>query len=183
VLALLYLTLALVLTGALALRAVTQQSFYSAVWETIAGACPWTLQTTFDICNVVRCSSAMLVTSEQHRHVSGPPVHEVNSVVHAICIGVGIDWTFASLDEAAAHTVYGFAGRAVAVAVSLGGVCITALLLGIVSEQISHWIEDLKRGRSEVGVHSVNLLNNIVCMDRSRIMCSIAILQDATLCQ
>jgi ion channel POLLUX/CASTOR len=65
---------------------------------------------------------------------------------------VGIDWTFASLDEAAAHTLYGFAGRAVAMAVSLGGVCVTALLLGIVSEQISHWIEDLKRGRSEVGV-------------------------------
>ena len=64
--------------------------------------------------------------------------------------GVGIDWTFASLDEGAAHTVYGFAGRAVAVLVSLGGVCVTALLLGIVSEQISHWIEDLKRGRSEV---------------------------------
>lgn len=64
---------------------------------------------------------------------------------------MGIDWTFASLDEAAAHTLYGFAGRAVAVAVSLGGVCVTALLLGIVSEQISHWIEDLKRGRSEVG--------------------------------
>lgn len=38
VLALLYLTLALVLAGALALRAVTQQSLYSAVWETIAGA-------------------------------------------------------------------------------------------------------------------------------------------------
>jgi hypothetical protein len=38
VLALLYLTLALVVVGALALRAVTQQSFYSAVWETIAGA-------------------------------------------------------------------------------------------------------------------------------------------------
>lgn len=37
-LALLYLTLALVLAGALALRAVTQQSLYSAVWETIAGA-------------------------------------------------------------------------------------------------------------------------------------------------
>ena len=36
-LALLYLTLALVLAGALALRAVTQQSLYSAVWETIAG--------------------------------------------------------------------------------------------------------------------------------------------------
>jgi hypothetical protein len=70
---------------------------------------------------------------------------------HGTCAGVGIDWTFASLDEAAAHTLYGFAGRAVAVAVSLGGVCVTALLLGIVSEQISHWIEDLKRGRSEVG--------------------------------
>jgi hypothetical protein len=37
VLALLYLTLALVLAGALALRAVTQQTLYSAVWETIAG--------------------------------------------------------------------------------------------------------------------------------------------------
>lgn len=64
--------------------------------------------------------------------------------------GVGIDWTFASLDEASGSTWSGFVGRAVAVAVSLGGVCITALLLGIVSEQIGHWIEDLKRGRSEV---------------------------------
>lgn len=37
VLALLYLTLALVFIGALGLKSVTQQSFYSAVWETIAG--------------------------------------------------------------------------------------------------------------------------------------------------
>lgn len=41
--------------------------------------------------------------------------------------------------------------RSVAVLVAIGGLCVTALLLGIVSEQISQMIEDLKKGRSEVG--------------------------------
>lgn len=100
VLALLYLTLALVFIGALGLKSVTQQSFYSAVWETIAG--------------------------------------------------VGIDWTFASLDDSSGSTWGGFLARSVAVLVSLGGLCITALMLGIVSEQISHVIEELKKGKSEV---------------------------------
>lgn len=151
-LALLYLTLALVLAGALALRAVTQQSLYSAVWETIAGAAALRLPQTACMTDssfrpqldATRRRPAQLAQSRGSRIL-------VVSQIDGSRAGVGIDWTFASLDEAAAHTLYGFAGRAVAVAVSLGGVCVTALLLGIVSEQISHWIEDLKRGRSEVG--------------------------------
>ncbi len=38
-LALLYLTVALVLMGALGIKAVSNQSFSSAIWEAIAGAC------------------------------------------------------------------------------------------------------------------------------------------------
>jgi hypothetical protein len=103
-------------------------------------------------CATQPCSVAGLYDSEQHtRTPRANAQHGAADHAHA---GVGIDWTFASLDEAAANTVYGFAGRGVAVLVSLGGVCVTALLLGIVSEQISHWIEDLKRGRSEVGIQT-----------------------------
>lgn len=71
--------------------------------------------------------------------------------------GVGIDWTFASLDDTSGSTWGGFLARSVAVLVSLGGLCITALMLGIVSEQISHVIEELKKGKSEVRAASLAL--------------------------
>ncbi len=65
--------------------------------------------------------------------------------------GVGIDWTFASLDDSSGSTFAGFLARSVAVLISLGGLCVTALMLGIVSDQIGQMIEGLKKGKSEVG--------------------------------
>ncbi len=65
--------------------------------------------------------------------------------------GVGIDWTFASYEDVGSTMLAGFLARSVAMLIALGGLCVTALMLGIVSEQISHMIEDLKKGRSEVG--------------------------------
>ncbi|CAL5222099.1 g4408 [Coccomyxa viridis] len=60
--------------------------------------------------------------------------------------GVGIDWTFAG--EAVEYG--GFLVRGTAVLVSLGGMLVTALMLGLVSEAIGDKIEDLKKGRTEV---------------------------------
>ncbi|EIE23062.1 hypothetical protein COCSUDRAFT_584, partial [Coccomyxa subellipsoidea C-169] len=60
--------------------------------------------------------------------------------------GVGIDWTFAG--EAVEYG--GFLVRATAVFVSLGGMLVTALMLGIVSDAIGDKIEDLKKGKSDV---------------------------------
>jgi hypothetical protein len=42
------------------------------------------------------------------------------------------------------------AGQVVALVVSVGGMLVTALMLGIVSETISDKIEDLKKGTSDV---------------------------------
>ncbi|EGB11092.1 hypothetical protein AURANDRAFT_22280 [Aureococcus anophagefferens] len=65
--------------------------------------------------------------------------------------GVGIAWDWASaagrLDPGSAR---GVLTRVVAVAVSLGGMFVTALLLGIVSEQITEKVEHYRKGKSDV---------------------------------
>jgi len=96
--ALLYLTLALVAFGGLALYAVSTEPLDTAVWESLAG--------------------------------------------------VGIDWTFAS--DAENETISGWSTRVVAVVTSVGGMLVTALMLGIVSEAIGEKVDDLKKGRSDV---------------------------------
>ncbi|GMH39161.1 hypothetical protein BSKO_07059 [Bryopsis sp. KO-2023] len=63
--------------------------------------------------------------------------------------GVGIDWTF-SEEAGSGRGFSGVATRVVATIVSLGGLLVTALMLGIVSEAISEKVDEMKKGVSEV---------------------------------
>ncbi|KAK9868350.1 hypothetical protein WJX84_002514 [Apatococcus fuscideae] len=60
--------------------------------------------------------------------------------------GVGIDWTFAEGDGPGSRLLV----RLMAVGVSVGGMLITALMLGIVSDAIGDKIEAFKKGKSDV---------------------------------
>jgi len=60
--------------------------------------------------------------------------------------GVGFDWTFIIKDGEHA----GLSARVVAFLTSLGGMLVTALLLGIVGEAISDKVDDMKKGKSKV---------------------------------
>lgn len=57
---------------------------------------------------------------------------------------VGVDGTFSSATE------HSSLARFVAVASALGGIFITALLLGIVSNAVGDYVDDLKKGKSDV---------------------------------
>jgi hypothetical protein len=94
ILALLYVSLAMVLVGGLLLYGVSSTGFGDAIWENVAL--------------------------------------------------VGIDFTAASATESS------LSARVVAVASALGGMFITALLLGIVSDAVGDYVDDLKKGRSDV---------------------------------
>ena len=59
--------------------------------------------------------------------------------------GVGFDWTFIGDEEHA-----GLLPRIVAFMTSLGGMLVTALLLGIVGESISEKVDEMKKGKSKV---------------------------------
>ncbi|KAK9820268.1 hypothetical protein WJX72_008313 [[Myrmecia] bisecta] len=61
--------------------------------------------------------------------------------------GAGIDWTFADGDDDKGPS---FLARLMAVGVSTGGMLITALMLGIVSDTIGDKIEDMRKGKSDV---------------------------------
>ena len=100
VLALLYVSIALVVGGAGFMFAVSASPFGDAVWEALAG--------------------------------------------------VGIDWTFASEAENDWLSVSGLLTRIVAIITSLGGMFVTALLLGIVGDAIAEKVDDLKKGKSDV---------------------------------
>ncbi|KAJ1450332.1 hypothetical protein M885DRAFT_448106 [Pelagophyceae sp. CCMP2097] len=65
-------------------------------------------------------------------------------------VGLGIDWTFASAAESDFYSASGLLTRLVAIVSSLGGMFITALLLGIVSDSVAGRVDDLKKGRSDV---------------------------------
>ena len=94
ILALLYVSIAMVLVGGLLLYGVSSTGFGEAMWENVAL--------------------------------------------------VGIDFTAASATESS------LSARVVAVASALGGMFITALLLGIVSDAVGDYVDDLKKGRSDV---------------------------------
>jgi hypothetical protein len=94
ILALLYVSIAMVLVGGLLLFGVSSTGFGDAIWENVAL--------------------------------------------------VGIDFTAASATESS------LSARVVAVASALGGMFITALLLGIVSDAVGDYVDDLKKGRSDV---------------------------------
>ncbi|KAH8065799.1 hypothetical protein JL722_182 [Aureococcus anophagefferens] len=108
VLALLYVSIALVLVGGGLLYGVSATGFGDAVWETLAG--------------------------------------------------VGIDWTFASDAEKPFSSASGLLTRLVAIASSLGGMFITALLLGIVSDAVGDYVDDLRKGKSDVLEHGHTLI-------------------------
>ena len=109
VLALLYVSIALIVGGAGFMFAVSAAPFGDAIWEALAG--------------------------------------------------VGIDWTFAGETENDWMNISGFSTRVVAIMTSLGGMFITALLLGIVGDAIAEYIDDLKKGKSDVleGGHTLIL--------------------------
>ena len=94
ILALLYVSIAMVLVGGLLLYGVSSTGFGDAIWENVAL--------------------------------------------------VGIDFTAASATESS------LMARVVAVASALGGMFITALLLGIVSDAVGDYVDDLKKGKSDV---------------------------------
>lgn len=99
--ALLYLSILIVVVGAILLFAVSDTAPHDALWESLAG--------------------------------------------------VGVEWSFASASARLDPRGFrGVATRLVASCVSLGGVFITALLLGIVSEAIMEKYEELRRGKSDV---------------------------------
>lgn len=62
----------------------------------------------------------------------------------AAVAGVGIDWDFGGVDERT------WLERVVAVFISIGGMLVTALMLGIVSDAIGEKMDDLRKGNSNV---------------------------------
>lgn len=58
--------------------------------------------------------------------------------------GIGIDWTFGGVEERT------WLERVVAVIISIGGMLVTALMLGIVSDAIGEKMDDLRKGNSDV---------------------------------
>lgn len=62
--------------------------------------------------------------------------------------GAGLDWTFA---EKAQGTDWGsLLMRTVSLLLSVGGMLVTALLLGLVSDAISSKVDDLRKGKAPV---------------------------------
>lgn len=74
------------------------------------------------------------------------PTHPSSILFHfsQALAGVGLDWTFAGEAES------GVAQRFVALFVSIGGMLVTALMLGIVSDAIGEKMDDLRKGKSDV---------------------------------
>ena len=88
------------------------------------------------------CLAAMLVavgTSALFAASGGTIYDEAWTAV----AGVGLDWTFAGDEDRSALE------RTVALFVSLGGMLVTALMLGIVSDTIGERMDELRKGRSE----------------------------------
>jgi len=83
-------------------------------------------------CFVTAAGTAGLVA------VSGQSVYDE---VWTTLAGIGLDWTFAGDNRS-------FLERLVALLVALGGMFITALLVGIVSDSISTKLDELRQGQS-----------------------------------
>jgi cell shape-determining protein MreD len=62
--------------------------------------------------------------------------------------GSGLDWTFS--DKAIDTTWSALLVRAVSLMVSVGGMLVTALLLGLVSDAIGEKVDELKKGKAAV---------------------------------
>ncbi|KAK9813412.1 hypothetical protein WJX73_006994 [Symbiochloris irregularis] len=77
---------------------------------------------------------------------SGQPLHE--AFWEAIA-GAGFDWKFSEVAVVGVG-LSGFLMRAMSVAVSIGGMLITALLLGIVSDSIGDSMEGMRKGKADV---------------------------------
>lgn len=71
---------------------------------------------------------------------SGQPLEEL---VWSSLAGVGLDWTFVSDED-------GLMTRLVALMTSLGGLIVTALMLGIVSDFLSSKMDEIREGKSRV---------------------------------
>ena len=64
--------------------------------------------------------------------------------VYIAVAGVGIDWTFAGDEDRSTLE------RIIAMLVALGGMLVTALMLGIVSDTIGEKMDELRQGKSHV---------------------------------
>ena len=62
--------------------------------------------------------------------------------------GSGLDWTFS--DRALESSWNALLVRGVSLMVSIGGMLVTALLLGLVSDAIGSKVDDLKKGKAGV---------------------------------
>mmetsp|Transcript_2180 Transcript_2180/g.6488 ORF Transcript_2180/g.6488 Transcript_2180/m.6488 type:complete len:752 (+) Transcript_2180:101-2356(+) len=59
--------------------------------------------------------------------------------------GVGLDWTFVGDDDSSSYRV-----RTIGVLTNIGGLVVTALLLGIVSDAVSMYLDNLRKGSCRV---------------------------------
>lgn len=62
--------------------------------------------------------------------------------------GTGLDWTFAEKAQGADWSA--FVMRTVSLMLSVGGMLVTALLLGLVSDAIGSKVDDLRKGKAPV---------------------------------
>ena len=86
--------------------------------------------------------TAMMVLTGTAALFAASPEADAGQVFWAALAGVGLDWTFAG-EGGTAH-------RICALFLAVGGLLITALMLGVVSDAIGSRMDDLRKGRSDV---------------------------------
>ncbi|KAH8091929.1 hypothetical protein JL720_5502 [Aureococcus anophagefferens] len=87
-----------------------------------------------------RCSTSIALVLVGGGLLYGVSATGFGDAVWETLAGVGIDWTFASDAEKPFSSASGLLTRLVAIASSLGGMFITALLLGIVSDAVGDYV-------------------------------------------
>jgi len=87
--------------------------------------------------------TAMMVLTGTAALFAATPGADAGQVFWAALAGVGLDWTFAGEGGTLAH-------RICALFLAVGGLLITALMLGVVSDAIGSRMDDLRKGRSDV---------------------------------
>ena len=87
--------------------------------------------------------TAMMVLTGTAALFAATPGADASQVFWAALAGVGLDWTFAGEGGTLAH-------RICALFLAVGGLLITALMLGVVSDAIGSRMDDLRKGRSDV---------------------------------
>lgn len=142
---LLYLTLCLIFGAWIALYVVGDATAYDSFWAAVAGAgLDWTFSDSalpdtgpYEACNASAADASHGHGGASMQGAKAPQTCGMAEVPH-------------SLDPVMSPLMRATLVRVVGLLVSIGGMLVTALLLGIVSEAISAKVDELRRGKSPV---------------------------------